>query len=272
MTTALRYDEFLARLDGIRARIEPLERLVAACAASLLPPIFYHSDQEHYGYRYGKPGVRHFCLLKAVRAVSALNAMIALARGGFAQEIGVLVRTLVECTTHIEFVLDALDQNDVLAPDVDKHVQDFFADFARNSSADFKRAQVRQGIVHKRLGATLDNIAQQTGHADQRAPDRLTIDTATPQMSISRITPGQISFIASMDSRIRLNLRKRNSSRSQGIGSAWPLEAGDLGERGLAHPRADTVEEGKLQGGANELAPRAGPEDLSLLLYTSALR
>jgi len=170
MTTAVRNDEFLARLDGVRARIEPLERLVAACAASLLPPIFYHSGQEHSGYRYGKPGVRQFCLLKAVRAVSALNAMIALARGGFAQEIGVLVRTLVECTTHIEFVLDALDQNDVLAPDVDKHVQDFFADFARNSSADFKRAQIRQGIVHERLGATLDNIAQQTGHADQRAP------------------------------------------------------------------------------------------------------
>jgi hypothetical protein len=170
MTTAVRNDEFLARLDGVRARIEPLERLVAACAASLLPPIFYHSGQEHSGYRYGKPGVRHFCLLKAVRAVSTLNAMIALARGGFAQEIGVLVRILVECTTHIEFVLDALDENDVLAPDVGKYVQDFFADFARNSSTDFKRAQVRQGVVHERLGATLDNIAQQTGDAEQRAP------------------------------------------------------------------------------------------------------
>jgi len=163
-------DEFLARLDGARARIEPLERLVAACAASLSPPIFYHSGQKHYAYRYGMPGVRHFCLLKAVRAVSALNAMIALARGGFAQEIGVLVRTLVECTTHIEFVLDALDENDVLATDVEKYVQNFFADFARNSSADFKRAQVRQGVVHERLGVTLDNFAQQTGHAEQRAP------------------------------------------------------------------------------------------------------
>jgi hypothetical protein len=114
VTTAVHSDEFLARLDGVRSRIEPLERLVTACAISLSSPIFYHSGQGHYGYRYGKPGVRHFCLLKAVRAVSALNAMIALARGGFAQEIGVLVRTLVECTTHIEFVLDALDENDVL--------------------------------------------------------------------------------------------------------------------------------------------------------------
>jgi len=82
VTIAVNNDEFLAQLGGLRARIEPLERLVAACAALLLPPIFYHSGQEHYGYRYGKPGVRHFCLLKAVRAISALNAMIALARGG----------------------------------------------------------------------------------------------------------------------------------------------------------------------------------------------
>lgn len=167
-------DEFLVNLDRIRARIEPLERLVAACTASLPPPIFYHSGQEHYGYRFGRPGIRLFCLLKAVRVVSALNAMVALARGGFAQEIGVLVRTMVECTTHIEFVLDALDENDVLASDVDRYIQDFFGDFARNSSADFKRAHVRQGVVHQRLSATLDNLSQQAGDPGQRAPaDRM---------------------------------------------------------------------------------------------------
>ena len=88
----------------------------------------------------------------------------------FAQEIGVLVRTMVECTRHIEFVLDALDEHDVIAPAIDKYVQDYFADFTRNSSADFKRAQVRQGVVHRRLGATLDNISQQAGDAGQRAP------------------------------------------------------------------------------------------------------
>jgi hypothetical protein len=162
-------DKFLVELDQVRVKIDPLERIVAALTALLPAPMIYHSSQEHYGYRYGKPGIQHFCLLKAVRTVSALNAMIALARGGFAQEIGVLVRTMVECTTHIEFVLDALDENDVLAPDVDKYVQDFFADFARNSSADFKRAQVRQKVVHQRLGATLDNISQQPYDSVQRA-------------------------------------------------------------------------------------------------------
>jgi len=119
-----------------------VERLVNAFAGPLSTPIIYHSGREHYGYRYGKPDVRHFCLLKSVQAVSAINAMVALARGGFAQEIGVLVRTLVECTTQIEFVIDALDQNDILAPDVDKYIKDFFADFARNSNEDFRRRRL----------------------------------------------------------------------------------------------------------------------------------
>jgi hypothetical protein len=96
--------------------------------------------------------------------------MVALARGGYAQEIGVLVRTLVECTTHIEFVLDALGDNGVLRSDVDRYVKDYFADYARNSAADFKRAQVKQGVVHKRLGETLDVIAQQNEFIEQRKP------------------------------------------------------------------------------------------------------
>ena len=92
---------FEVRLDGLKARIEPMERLVTALANSVPKPLHYHSGKEHYGFRYAKPDVLHFCLLKAVRAVSALNAMVSLARGGYAQEIGVLVRTLVECTTMV---------------------------------------------------------------------------------------------------------------------------------------------------------------------------
>jgi hypothetical protein len=161
---------FEAQLEAMRSRVEPLERLVTAFAGTLPQPLFYHSGREHYGFRYGKPGVQHFCLLKAVRVVSALNAAIALARGGYTQEIAVLVRTLIEYTTHIEFVLDGFDIAGVLPPEVEKYVQDYFADFARNSLADFKRAQVSQNTVNKRLGATLDNIAQRSGYAEQRAP------------------------------------------------------------------------------------------------------
>jgi hypothetical protein len=72
--------ELAAQLPALRSRVDPLEKLVHALAERLPAPLRYHSGQRHHGFRYGKPDVRHFCLLKAVRAVSALNAAIELAR------------------------------------------------------------------------------------------------------------------------------------------------------------------------------------------------
>jgi len=149
--------ELAAQLQGIRSRVDPLEKLVDALAEQLPAPLRYDSGKEHHGFRYGRPDVRHFCLLKAVRAVSAINAAIELARCGYAQEIAVLIRTVIECTTHIEFVLSG--RVGVISPDpaAERYVQDYFADYAR----DFKRAQVKQLSVHRQLGAEVDNLAQE---------------------------------------------------------------------------------------------------------------
>ena len=68
--------EFEAQVESLRSRVEPLEKVVHACAARLPAPLRYHSGKEHHGFRYGKPHAEHFCLLKAVRAVSAANAAI----------------------------------------------------------------------------------------------------------------------------------------------------------------------------------------------------
>jgi hypothetical protein len=153
--------ELAAQLDALRSRVDPLEKLVHALAEQLPAPLRYHSGKEHHGFRYGKPDVRHFCLLKAVRAVSALNAAIELARRGYTQEIAVLIRTVIECTTHIEFVLSGRVGSIGPDPATEKYVQDYFADFARNDASDFKRAQVKQISVHRQLGAELDSLAQE---------------------------------------------------------------------------------------------------------------
>jgi Family of unknown function (DUF5677) len=161
------FEEWIAAL---KARVDPLARLVHEFAASLSKPFRYHSGQEHHGYRYAKPGVEHFCLLKAARVVSSLNAMIALARQGYVQEIYVLLRTMVEFTTHIEYVLESRDDTGKLEPKAEKYVDDFFADYQRNSRDDFKKAQVPQYDVNKRLGASLDEFARQIGADQDRFP------------------------------------------------------------------------------------------------------
>ena len=159
--------DFETQLQSLRLRVEPLEGVIHALAAGLPQPLRYDSGKIHHGFRYGRPDVSHFCLLKGARAVSTLNAALLLARGGYAQEIGVLVRTIVECTTHIDFVLSSRGEGGALGSDARKYIDDYFADFARNETADFKRAQVRQKAVHESIGANLDGVARKGDRATE---------------------------------------------------------------------------------------------------------
>ncbi|MGD0763560.1 MAG: hypothetical protein ABR929_10320 [Roseiarcus sp.] len=147
------------RLRALQARMVPLERLLDAFTADLGPPLAYHSGQVHFGFRYAKPDERHFCLLKCARAVSALNGALVLAEQGYCQEIAVLIRTSIECTTHVKYVLDGSEKDGRLKDDVKKYLEEYFADFARNSPSDFKRTRIRQGEVHDVVGDDLKSFA-----------------------------------------------------------------------------------------------------------------
>jgi hypothetical protein len=147
------------RIQKIRSEIALQERVVGILANSLDAPIYYQSGRGHRGFRFLKPSWRHFCLLKAVRAVSGLNACVRLFGGGFTQEIAVLIRTIVECTTHIEFIVAGLvDQQ--LAPEQEKYVASYFADFKRDAVEEFNRPRVRQREVHKAVGAHTDELVR----------------------------------------------------------------------------------------------------------------
>jgi hypothetical protein len=153
-------------LQALQLQVDPLQRFVELFAASLDQPELCQLNGDR-GFRYEAPDVRHFCLLKAARTVSALNACIELARGGYTQEIGTLIRTMAEFATHIEFVLDPGEED---RSNVEKYVQEFFADSRRDPAAEIKRAQVRQGVVHESLGRRLDDFAKQEDETGERSP------------------------------------------------------------------------------------------------------
>lgn len=155
-------------LQELRLKIDPLERFVLAVADSMAQPGFYSKISDR-GFRYESPNLRHFCLLKAVRVVSALNASAELVRCGYTQEFAVLMRTLVECTTHIEYVFDINDAPEHRAA-VEEYVKDFFADSERGAGTEVRKAQVPQKKVHESLGRTLDEIAEALGRSEQRRP------------------------------------------------------------------------------------------------------
>ncbi len=144
------------RLAAIRSHTKQFVMVVDVFASSVTPPIMYDSDVQHRGFRYMKPTAKHFCMIKAVRAVSSLNAAVVLAEKGFNQEVCILIRTIVEATSQIEFVMAGLN-GDTLAERQQKVVDGFFADFRRNNSDDFKGATIRQQDVHKEISRFLED-------------------------------------------------------------------------------------------------------------------
>lgn len=149
------------RLQKITAEIEFQQRLLGRISALLGTPILYDSGKQHVGFRFLRPTWKHFCFLKAVRAVSGLSACLNLYQGGFAQEIVVILRTVLECTTHMEYVVAGLTGDKLATPQAE-YIESYFADFKRNCSSDYAKPGVRQGEVHKAVGAQTDEFVRRS--------------------------------------------------------------------------------------------------------------
>lgn len=143
--------EFEQGLAWCRDEMRVQAELIESFVSTIQPPIIYASESGHVGWVFTKPGPRHFCILKAIRAVSGMNAAITLAESGFTQEVAVIIRTVIECTSLINFI--ATDTEDEQANRLKTElVTKFFEDYRREDISDFKRAKVRQGEIHKALG------------------------------------------------------------------------------------------------------------------------
>lgn len=156
-------------LNALQEELEPLERIIRLLAAKLGAPVLQVTPAGK-AFRYGSPDARHFCLLKAARALSDFNACIELARKGYLQEICVLIRTMVECARHLEYVIEPYSSEEHKAG-AERYVREFFADGQRGASADPHKFQMQQGKVHDALGKVLDQISAELGKdSNERKP------------------------------------------------------------------------------------------------------
>jgi hypothetical protein len=157
------------QLERLRQRIFPLARLVHAFAASLTPPTM---DRREVGFRYARPDHRHFCLLRAARVVSGLNASIVLAQGSYPQEIGVLGRTVHEFMRQMEAVATQVEQDGRVSGQLADFIDAYFADDKRGHGPQ-KRATLSEKYVNELLGASLDEFADRSAADWSSAADKL---------------------------------------------------------------------------------------------------
>jgi len=139
--------DFDHQIDRLIARLIPLQRFVHYFGAQFDPPHLFSARDER-GFRFENPDYRHFCLLRACRIVSALNASIDLARCGYVQEIGVLLRTVIEYSSQIEFILISRDEQGNVVGKAAAFVASFFDDNRRTGQQENpKRVKLNQKDV-----------------------------------------------------------------------------------------------------------------------------
>jgi len=97
--------------------------------------------------------------------VSVLNASITLAKAGFVQEIGVLLRTVIEYSSQVEYVLLNRDASGEPSGKAATFIASFFEDDRRTTEDKVKkRTKLNQKDVHDSVGGILDDfVSRQDG-------------------------------------------------------------------------------------------------------------
>lgn len=97
--------------------------------------------ENDFVVRYVNPTSLHVQILMAVRIVSGINACIVLVEHGYAQEIGVLIRTIEEFLLKINFINEAHEKK-ILTKEQEKFINEYFKDDIRSEKDVFDRKNV----------------------------------------------------------------------------------------------------------------------------------
>lgn len=118
-------------------------------------------------YRYGNPGVEHFCLCRAVRVVSALDAQAVLWRSGHVQEMGVLCRTVFEFLNDVLFMLEGYPAQSLL-PNQSKMLEDWAEEPFVDPLIPFKGGPKRKSVTREKVSASVARLIDTVNASDQQ--------------------------------------------------------------------------------------------------------
>jgi hypothetical protein len=152
MERSTRRRRFVQEVHRLKSRINPLGRFVHEFAGSLDAPRMTRHD---VGFRYAHPDFRHFCLLRAARVVSDLNAALQLAVSGFPQQVAVLHRTVHEFCNQIEGVIVQMEKDGRVSGKLAAFIAHYFEDADRGGPRT-KQDTLSTKYLNELIGAPLD--------------------------------------------------------------------------------------------------------------------
>lgn len=140
--------EFNERLGRLENETNHQERCLKAITSSLTPPLIFHNGTNHWGFRFARTTPLHLGTLKMARAISGLNASIALIRAGYSQEMCSTLRGVIECLSYMEFIV-AGTRDELIRSRVERYSEQYFDDYRRGKRDDYKGKNLSQEKLHK---------------------------------------------------------------------------------------------------------------------------
>lgn len=148
-------------LDQLSVLEECTKRLTAAIQSigNALPKPVITDISGQKQYRYDQHTLYHVAFLKGVRIASGLNACMCLIRGGFAQEVMAIVRTLDDFNDEMTFILENVESGSP-SKQQEKFLKDFFQEEFLNPNNPLLNKERRDTVSKKNIWAS---VARQTG-------------------------------------------------------------------------------------------------------------
>lgn len=122
-------------------------------------PLLYRDVGPYRQFRHENTTESLACYLKGVKAVSTLNACVALLRQGFAQEVGALCRMVDDFCNEIFFLLVPQGEEG-FSQDQIRFLENFFQEEFETPGDPLRSPQKRDTVSVKKVHATFGKLAQ----------------------------------------------------------------------------------------------------------------
>ena len=136
--------------------IDLLESAASVFARNIPRPRYVQYPRDHF--EYDKPDVRIYAVLRCVRIVSDFRAVEVLLNLGHVQQVGVLLRTILEFTHDLDFVVEGSFVNPESRKRVNEMVSRFFAERFRDTKELLEEANKEPTTPRKKIYAAIGRL------------------------------------------------------------------------------------------------------------------
>lgn len=132
----------------LQSCVDMLENATDHFIECISKPIYDSVPKPHYVFK--NPDQKTYVVLRCVRITSGFNASLMLLKCGYTQEVGVLLRTILEFIHDIDFVFEEFTNKD-RKETIQSVVKNYFSEGYKNTQQLLSETKKRSSIPRKKI-------------------------------------------------------------------------------------------------------------------------